>query len=145
MPHTIIPKYRLRKRSQDSGKKRVPAAVPIPDVSVDYINKTVFDYAVKEGQANAYQAVVQSMSQAVQNATLSVQHTEAIVAAAEAVMTKKMTQYLMEQDYTNATLVFEFMQQVLGPTGPLFAKNAFLAAVGETTTEIVKEFPNGTS
>jgi hypothetical protein len=113
------------------------------DASVDFINTEVFSYVSKEGQANAYQAVSQSMAQAIQDARMGLQNMVILTGAVETLVMKKIAECVAAGDDAGAAQWTTFAATLSGPTGPLYAQNTFLGAVGDTTTAILKEFPNG--
>jgi hypothetical protein len=113
------------------------------DASVDFINKQVSSYSGIEGKGNAYQAVAQAASQAVQDARASLQNTETMVEAVEAVMSKQLAKYVEAGDIPQAELLLALMAKYSGPAGPLALKNKFLADVSATASTIVGEFPGG--
>ncbi|GAO98950.1 hypothetical protein Cva_01620 [Caedimonas varicaedens] len=115
----------------------------LPDASVDYINATTSAYSSKIGQSNAYQAVAQAASQAIQDARASLQNTEMMVEAVEAVMSKKLAKYVETGDIPNAELLLTLMEKYSGANGPLALKNKFLGDVSATASTIAGEFPSG--
>lgn len=128
----------------ENDQALVPVNVGTPlDVSVDFIDTQVSSYSGIDGKSNAYQAVAQAASQAIQDARASLQNTEMMVEAVEAVMSKKLAKYVETGDIPNAELLLTLMEKYSGANGPLALKNKFLGDVSATASTIVGEFPSG--